>query len=72
MSFLPRRCKFVWRKVAVDIVINLSASNPAEYNHGKPATEVSLEQFMIPPYREKYPSQLVQCDIWDNLYQSCF
>ncbi len=34
--------------IAVDIVINLSASNPAEYNHGKPALEVSLEQFLIP------------------------
>lgn len=32
----------------VDIVTNLSGSNPAEYNHGKPAIEVSLEQFLIP------------------------
>lgn len=42
---------FDWFKkedINVDIVINLSASNPAEYNHGKPAMEVSLEQFMIP------------------------
>ncbi|WP_282089155.1 SDR family NAD(P)-dependent oxidoreductase [Aquimarina algiphila] len=42
---------FNWFKkenLAVDIVINLSASDPAEYNHGKPAMEVSLEQFMIP------------------------
>ena len=28
--------------------INLAASNPAEYNHGKPAVEVSLNQFLIP------------------------
>ena len=42
---------FSWfdqKKVPVDIVINLSASNPAEYNHGKPALDVSLEQFLIP------------------------
>ncbi len=42
---------FSWfdrENVAVDIVINLSASNPAEYNHGKPAMDVSLEQFLIP------------------------
>ncbi len=39
---------FEREKVAVDVVINLSASNPAEYNHGKPAMEVSLEQFMMP------------------------
>ncbi|RDY60881.1 SDR family NAD(P)-dependent oxidoreductase [Flagellimonas nanhaiensis] len=34
--------------VSVDIVINLSASDPAEYNHGKPAVDVTLEQFLIP------------------------
>ncbi len=42
---------FSWFKnenIPVDIVINLSASHPAEYNHGKPALEVSLEQFLIP------------------------
>ncbi|MDT0608142.1 SDR family NAD(P)-dependent oxidoreductase [Croceitalea rosinachiae] len=42
---------FSWfdrEKVLIDIVINLSASNPAEYNHGKPALDVSLEQFLIP------------------------
>ncbi|WP_298894288.1 SDR family oxidoreductase [uncultured Psychroserpens sp.] len=42
---------FSWferESVEVDIVINLSASNPAEYNHGKPALDVSLEQFLIP------------------------
>ena len=42
---------FSWfdrENVPVDIVINLSASNPAEYNHGKPALDVSLEQFLIP------------------------
>ncbi len=33
---------------AIDIVINLSGSDPAAYNHGKPATEVSLDQFLIP------------------------
>ena len=32
----------------IDIVINLSGSDPAEYNHGKPATAVSLQQFLIP------------------------
>ena len=42
---------FSWfdrENVPVDIVINLSASNPASYNHGKPAIDVSLEQFLIP------------------------
>lgn len=39
---------FVKEDVTIDVVINLSASNPAAYNHGKPALEVSLEQFMIP------------------------
>jgi NAD(P)-dependent dehydrogenase (short-subunit alcohol dehydrogenase family) len=42
---------FSWfdrENVPVDIVINLSASNPAAYNHGKPAIDVSLEQFLIP------------------------
>lgn len=42
---------FSWfdrENVPVDIVINLSASNPAEYNHGKPTLDVSLEQFLIP------------------------
>lgn len=32
----------------IDIVINLSGSNPAEYNHGKPAVDVSMEQLLIP------------------------
>lgn len=32
----------------IDVVMNLSGSDPAEYNHGHPASEVSLEQFMIP------------------------
>jgi len=32
----------------IDIVINLSGSNPSEYNHGKPAVEVTLKQFLIP------------------------
>jgi NAD(P)-dependent dehydrogenase (short-subunit alcohol dehydrogenase family) len=39
---------FEKENVPVDIVINLSATNPSEYNHGKPAIDVSLEQFMIP------------------------
>ena len=42
---------FSWfesENVPVDIVINLSASNPQEYNHGKPAMDVSLEQFLTP------------------------
>lgn len=34
--------------VEIDILINLSGTNPAEYNHGKPAVEVTLEQFLIP------------------------
>ena len=34
--------------IDIDIVINLSASDPSEYNHGKPALDVSLEQFLIP------------------------
>ena len=32
----------------IDVLINLSGSKPEEYNHGKPAMEVSLEQFLIP------------------------
>ena len=32
----------------IDVMINLSGSNPEEYNHGKPAMEVSLEQLLIP------------------------
>lgn len=32
----------------LDIVINLSGSDPAVYNHGRPATEVSLEQLLVP------------------------
>lgn len=32
----------------LDIVTNLSGSNPADFNHGKPAVDVSLEQFLIP------------------------
>ncbi|MBK8956804.1 MAG: SDR family oxidoreductase [Saprospiraceae bacterium] len=42
---------FDWFKgenISIDIVVNLSSSNPAEYNHGKPASEVSLDQFLIP------------------------
>ncbi|GAA3636007.1 SDR family NAD(P)-dependent oxidoreductase [Flavivirga jejuensis] len=42
---------FSWfekENVPVDIVINLSTSNPEDFNHGKPVTDVSLEQFMIP------------------------
>ena len=42
---------FSWfdrENVPIDIVVNLSASNPEEYNHGKPALDVSLEQFLIP------------------------
>ncbi len=42
---------FSWfdrENISVDIVINLSASNPAAYNHGKPAIDVSLDQFLIP------------------------
>lgn len=32
----------------VDIVVNLAGVAPGEYNHGKPAAEVSLAQFMRP------------------------
>ena len=32
----------------IDVLINLSGSNPEAYNHGKPAMDVSLEQFLIP------------------------
>ena len=32
----------------LDIVINLSGSDPADYNHGKPASSVSLNQLLIP------------------------
>lgn len=32
----------------LDVVTNLSGSNPADFNHGKPAVDVSLEQFLIP------------------------
>ncbi len=32
----------------IDIVVNLSGSDPRDYNHGKPAMEVSLDQFLIP------------------------
>lgn len=32
----------------LDILINLSGSDPAVYNHGRPATEVSLEQLLVP------------------------
>ena len=32
----------------IDVLINLSGSDPEEYNHGKPATEVTLEQLLIP------------------------
>ena len=34
--------------VSVDVVVNLSASDTSEYNHGQPAMEVSLDQFLIP------------------------
>jgi len=39
---------FETNKVLVDMVINLSTSNPCEGNHGKPTTDVSLEQFLLP------------------------
>ena len=32
----------------LDIVINLSGSDPADYNHGKPASSVTLNQLLIP------------------------
>lgn len=34
--------------IHIDISINLSGSDPEEYNHGRPAMEVSLEQLLIP------------------------
>ncbi|MEP4095725.1 SDR family oxidoreductase [Reichenbachiella sp.] len=36
------------KEQTIDIVINLSGSNPAAYNHGKPAVDVSMEQLLIP------------------------
>ncbi|WP_298299156.1 SDR family oxidoreductase [uncultured Litoreibacter sp.] len=33
---------------AIDILVNMSGVQPNLYNHGKPASEVSLEQFMMP------------------------
>ncbi len=33
---------------SIDIVVNMSGVEPALYKHGKPANEVSLEQFMMP------------------------
>lgn len=39
---------FASEDVSVDVVVNLSSSDPSEYNHGKPAIDVSLDQFMIP------------------------
>ncbi|MEL6916185.1 MAG: SDR family oxidoreductase [Bacteroidota bacterium] len=39
---------FEHENIPIDIVINLSTSNPADYNHGKPALDVSIEQFLIP------------------------
>jgi NAD(P)-dependent dehydrogenase (short-subunit alcohol dehydrogenase family) len=33
---------------AIDIVVNMSGVQPNRYNHGKPAVEVSLDQFMMP------------------------
>lgn len=32
----------------LDIVVNLSGSDPAMYNHGRPATDVLLEQLLVP------------------------
>lgn len=32
----------------LDILVNLSGSDPATYNHGRPATAVSLDQLLIP------------------------
>jgi NAD(P)-dependent dehydrogenase (short-subunit alcohol dehydrogenase family) len=32
----------------IDIAVNLVATDHAAFNHGKPATEVSLDQFLIP------------------------
>ncbi|MFG5384483.1 SDR family NAD(P)-dependent oxidoreductase [Yoonia sp. R2-816] len=33
---------------SIDIVVNMSGVEPVLYKHGKPANEVSLEQFMMP------------------------
>ncbi len=32
----------------IDIVVNMSGVEPGRYNHGKPASEVSLDQFLMP------------------------
>ncbi len=42
---------FNWFKennIPIDIVVNLTSSDPAEYSHGKPAIEVTSDQFIIP------------------------
>lgn len=33
---------------SIDIIINMSGVEPGHYNHGKPASEVSLRQFLMP------------------------
>ncbi|MEP3277470.1 MAG: SDR family oxidoreductase [Stappiaceae bacterium] len=33
---------------SIDIVVNMSGVEPGKYRHGKPASEVSLEQFLMP------------------------
>lgn len=33
---------------SIDIVVNMCGVEPGRYNHGKPASDVSLEQFMMP------------------------
>ena len=39
---------FMSENVLPDIVINLTSSDPGEFNHGRPASEVSLKQFLMP------------------------
>lgn len=40
--------KVVGQSGKLDILVNLSGSDPAAYNHGRPATAVSLDQLLIP------------------------
>lgn len=50
--------EFAQAKLPVDIVVNLSSSNHAEFRHGEPTTTVSMEQFSI-PFRTHTVSQFI-------------
>lgn len=34
--------------VKIDIVVNVAAANPIDYNHGHPASDVTLDQLLLP------------------------